>query len=97
MPSPGSRRPAAKPPWTDEERTTLRQMWADGMGPAAIAHQLGRSKYGVARQARTLKLPAHQPQPPVMAPRLPQPRPQPLPRGARTLPPLPSEASEHPA
>jgi hypothetical protein len=45
----------------------------------------------VARQARTLKLPAHHPPDMTLAPEPRQPRPQPLPRGARTLPPLPSE------
>jgi hypothetical protein len=88
--------PAKHVAWTEAERTILRQMWADGMGPAAIAHQLGRSKYSVTRQARTLKLPAHRPPDMTLAPEPRQPRPKPLPRGARTLPPLPSESSDHP-
>lgn len=79
-------------PWSDEERALLRQMWANGMGPAAIAGHIGRSRLSTAKQVRTLKLPKQRPQPdmpPTLAPRTP--RPQPLPRGAHTLPPLPSE------
>jgi hypothetical protein len=80
-------------PWTDAERTTLRQMWANGMGVTLLGRMLGRSKYSVAKQVRAMRLgprggPVAPPQPP------PEPRqrpPQPLRPGARTLPPLPSE------
>ena len=35
-------------PWTDEERTLLRQMWANGIGVhRLIGRHLGRSKYSV--------------------------------------------------
>jgi hypothetical protein len=85
--------PAAKHvAWTDAERTALRQMRENGLGPAEIARLLGRSKYACARQVRTLKLPAQRPQPDMVPPpELRTPRPQPLPRGAHTLPPLASE------
>jgi len=63
-------------PWTDEERTLLRQMWANGMGPTLIGRMLGRSKYSVTKQTQAMHL---------------QQPPQPLRPGARTLPPLPSE------
>jgi hypothetical protein len=79
-------------PWTDEERTTLRQMWANGMGVTLVGRMLGRSKYSVAKQVRALRLGprgglAAPPQPPPHR----QPPPQPLRPGAHTLPPLPSE------
>jgi hypothetical protein len=86
-------------PWTDEERTLLRQMWANGLGPVLIGRLMGRSKYSVTKQTQTLRLPPQRPQPGLAdnrkvsgseaPPR--QPRPQPLRPGARTLPPLPSE------
>ena len=81
-------------PWTDEERTLLRQMWANGMGPVLIGRMLGRSKYSVTKQTQTMHLPAQRPQPPSLGGPAPEPRqrpPQPLRPGARTLPPLPSE------
>jgi hypothetical protein len=79
-------------PWTDEERTTLRQMWQNGMGVTLLGRMLGRSKYSVAKQVRALRLgprggPVAPPQPPPHR----QPQPQPLRPGAHTLPPLPSE------
>jgi hypothetical protein len=77
-------------PWTDEERTLLRQLWENGLGPVLIGRLMGRSKYSVTKQTQTLRLPPQRPQP-SFAPEPRQPRPQPLPRGARTLPPLPSE------
>ena len=83
-------------PWSDEERALLRQMWANGMGPVQIARMLGRSRYSVTKQTQTLTLQPQRPQP-RFAPepqRPPEPHrrpPQPLPRGAHTLPPLPSE------
>ena len=79
-------------PWTDEERTALRRMWENGMGPTLIGRMLGRSKYSVTKQTQALHLPRHR-MPPSLAP-TPEPRqrpPQPLRPGARTLPPLPSE------
>ena len=79
-------------PWSDEERTLLRQLWANGLGPVLIGRMLGRSKYSVTKQTQALKLAPQRPQPGLAS--APEPRqrpPQPLPRGARTLPPLPSE------
>jgi hypothetical protein len=79
-------------PWTDEERTLLRQLWENGLGPVLIGRMLGRSKYSVTKQTQALKLPRHR-LPPGLAP-VAEPRqapPQPLRPGARTLPPLPSE------
>jgi hypothetical protein len=79
-------------PWTDEERTLLRQLWENGLGPVLIGRLMGRSKYSVTKQTQTLRLPPQRPQrglAPAPEPR--QPRPQPLRPGARTLPPLPSE------
>jgi len=93
---PASMKHVISVPWTDEERTLLRQMWANGMGPVLIGRMLGRSKYSVTKQTQALKLAAR----PVADNRkvsgseTPQPRqrpPQPLRPGARTLPPLPSE------
>ena len=79
-------------PWTDEERTLLRQMWANGMGPVLIGRMLGRSKYSVTKQTQTLKLAPQRQQPGTVPPPEPRQRPpQPLRPGARTLPPLPSE------
>jgi hypothetical protein len=43
-------------PWTDEERTTLRQMWQNGMGCTGIGRHLGRSKYSVRSEIETLQL-----------------------------------------
>jgi hypothetical protein len=80
-------------PWTDAERTTLRQMWVNGMGVTLLGRMLGRSKYSVAKQVRAMRLGPRGG--PVALPERPQePRqrpPQPLRPGARTLPPLPSE------
>jgi hypothetical protein len=79
-------------PWTDEERTTLRRMWENGMGPVLIARLLGRSKYSVTKQTQMLHLPKMRQQPGETPPPEPRQRPpQPLRPGARTLPPLPSE------
>jgi len=78
---------AVSVPWSDEERTTLRRMYENGLGPARIAQLLGRSKYSVHSQLKALHLPRQRP-----APDKPRP-PQPLRPGARTLPPLPSELS----
>jgi len=89
---PASMKHVVSVPWTDEERTLLRQMWANGMGPVLIGRMLGRSKYSVTKQTQALKLPPQRPRP-ALAP-APQPRqrpPQPLRPGAHTLPPLPSE------
>ena len=35
--------PAKHVPWSEAERTTLREMWADGVGPVEIGRQLGRT------------------------------------------------------
>ena len=83
-------------PWTDEERTLLRQLWENGLGPVLIGRMLGRSKYSVTKQTQALHLPKMRQQPGgETPPRAPQPRPQPLRPGARTLPPLPSELNAH--
>ena len=87
-------------PWTDEERTTLRQMWENGIGCTNLGRMLGRSKYSVRSEIETLKLgprgsvvalPERPPGRVVQA----RARPQPLRPGARTLPPLPSELNAH--
>ena len=64
--------PAKHVPWSEAERTTLREMWADGIGPVEIGRQTQHHRPSRANRA------------------------QPLPRGASSLPPLPSEASDHP-
>ena len=77
-------------PWTDEERTLLRQLRANGLGPVLCGRMLGRSEYSVNKQIQAMKLAARpMPDATTAAPR--QPRPQPLRPGAHTLPPLPSE------
>jgi len=89
---PASMKHVTPVPWTDEERTTLRRMWENGMGPVLIGRMLGRSKYSVTKQTQALQLPKMRQQPGETPPPEPrQPRPQPLRPGARTLPPLPSE------
>jgi hypothetical protein len=79
-------------PWSHEERALLRQLWENGMGPAQIAKHLGRSKYSVTSETRTLHLGPRGgsrglPEPPPSR----EPRTRPLPPGASTLPPLQSE------
>ena len=64
--------PAKHVPWSEAERTTLRQMWADGAEPVEIGRRLGRSKHSVRRQTKTLKLPAQRPEPDMAPP--PEPR-----------------------
>jgi len=88
---PASMKHVVSVPWTDEERTLLRQMWANGMGPVLIGRMLGRSKYSVTKQTQTLQLPRQRPVPGMTPPPPRQRPPQPLRPGARTLPPLPSE------
>jgi hypothetical protein len=83
-------------PWSHEERALLRQLWENGMGPAQIAKHLGRSKYSVTSETRTLHLgprggPPGLPEPPPGRVVLARAQPKPLPPGAHTLPPLPSE------
>ena len=53
---PASMKHVISVPWTDEERTTLRQMWENGMGVTLLGRMLGRSKYSVAKQVRALRL-----------------------------------------
>lgn len=84
--------------WTGEEKDKLRQLYAEGHGVSAIAKILGRTKYSVTSEIRTLKLPkpyrAFQkapPMPPRQLQKAPQSIAQPIPRGVRTLPLLPSE------
>ena len=89
---PASMKHVISVPWTDEERTLLRQMWANGMGPTLIGRMLGRSKYSVTKQTQAMHLPKQRVQPQMARPSEPRQRPpQPLRPGARTLPPLPSE------
>jgi hypothetical protein len=93
---PASMKHVISVPWTDEERTTLRRMWENGMGVTLLGRMLGRSKYSVRSEIDTLKL---GPRGSVVAPPerppgrvvLARAQPKPLPANARTLPPLPSE------
>jgi hypothetical protein len=87
-------------PWTDEERTTLRRMWENGMGCTLLGRMLGRSKYSVRSEIETLKLGPRGglqglPEAPPGRVVLARAQPKPLPPGARTLPPLPSEMNVH--
>ena len=93
---PASMKHVISVPWTDEERTTLRQMWENGIGCTGIGRHLGRSKYSVRSEIETLNLgprgslvppPAQPPGRVVLA----RAQPKPLPANARTLPPLQSE------
>ena len=93
---PASMKHVISVPWTDEERTTLRQMWQNGMGCTGIGRHLGRSKYSVRSEIETLQLgprggPQGLPEAPPGRVVLARARPQPLRSGAHTLPPLPSE------
>jgi hypothetical protein len=86
-------------PWTDEERTLLRQLWENGVGCTNLGRMLGRSKYSIRSEIETLKLgprggPQGLPEPPPGRVVLARARAQPLRPGARTLPPLPSELQE---
>lgn len=81
-------------PWSQAERDKLRKLWRDGVGPSGITRHLpGRTKNAIICQARNLELPKMRedalrpPRTTTMS------RAQPLARGARTLPPLPSEMS----
>ena len=93
LPIGGAMKHVVSVPWTDEERTLLRQMWANGIGCTNLGRMLGRSKYSVRSEIETLNLgPRGNVAPPPKLPPAPRERPpQPLPRGARTRPPLPSE------
>ena len=91
---PASMKHVISVPWTDEERTLLRQLRANGLGPVLIGRMLGRSKYSVGKQLQALDLPPLPKALPMdcqVARAQQMPRPQPLRPGARTLPPLPSE------
>ena len=95
---PASMKHVVSVPWTDEERTTLRRMWENGIGCTGIGRHLGRSKYSVRSEVETLKLgprggPQGLPEPPPGRVVLARAKPQPLRPGVRTLPPLPSELS----
>jgi hypothetical protein len=83
-------------PWSEAERTTLRRMWENGMGVTLLGRMLGRSKYSVAKQVRAMRLgprggPQGLPEAPPGRVVLARAQPKPLPPGAHTLPPLPSE------
>lgn len=95
--------------WTDDEKNKLRELYSAGHGVSVISKILGRTKYSVTSEIRTLKLPkpvrvagqfvgGFAPKAPPMPPRQlqkgPQPSAQPIPRGVRTLPLLPSELAE---
>jgi hypothetical protein len=93
---PASMKHVISVPWTDEERTTLRRMWENGMGVTLLGRMLGRSKYSVAKQVRAMRLGPRGgsqglPEPPLGRVVLARAKPQPLRPGAHTLPPLPSE------
>jgi hypothetical protein len=93
---PASMKHVVSVPWTDAERTTLRQMWENGMGCTLLGRMLGRSKYSIRSEIETLKLgprggPQGLPEPPPGRVVLARAQPKPLAPGARTLPPLPSE------
>ena len=49
---PASMKHVISVPWTDEERTALRQMWENGIGCTGIGRHLGRSKYSVRSRDR---------------------------------------------
>ena len=53
---PASMKHIVSVPWTDEERTALRQMWENGIGCTGIGRHLGRSKYSVRSEIETLNL-----------------------------------------
>lgn len=78
-------------PWSDDERARLRRLRAAGMGAVRIAQEMGRTKNSVARQIQAMalgKLPTSHRKGVRTA------RAKPLPPGASTLPPLPSEAND---
>jgi hypothetical protein len=96
MPARASMKYVVSVPWTDAERTLLRQMWENGVGCTNLGRMLGRSKYSVRSEIETLKLGprgGHRglPEPPPGRVVLVRAQPKPLPPGAHTLPPLPSE------
>lgn len=75
-------------PWSDEERARLRRLRANGYGAVRISQLMGRTKNSVSRQMQALglgKLPTSHKKGARTA------RAKPLPPGASTLPPLPSE------
>lgn len=45
--------------WSDSERATLKQMWADGQSTAEIGNTLGKNRSAVIGQAHRLKLGLH--------------------------------------
>ena len=53
---PASMKHVISVPWTDEERTALRQLWENGIGCTGIGRHLGRSKYSVRSEIETLNL-----------------------------------------
>lgn len=88
--------------WTDAKIASLRTLWAEGKSSKAIGDLLGCSKNAVVGKADRLGLPERPMPVSISAARelvrvVPKPavvlvpRAQPLPLGARTLPPLPSE------
>jgi hypothetical protein len=83
-------------PWTSEERTKLRAMWAAGYGPVSIGRELGRSKYSIRSEVETLDLGPRGGTngPPAAPPPVVKIRPRPLAPGTRTLPLLPSEGGD---
>ena len=87
---------APKSTWTDEMRATLRVAWCDPtVTMEEVGKRIGRSPTVARNEAQRLGLPhraAIRPGAAVVMP--PAQRPRPLPSGARTLPPLPSEEEE---
>lgn len=80
-------------PWTVADLEMLATLWADQKNSTAeIGRRINRSKHSVVGKAHRQELPPR-PSPIIRRPvaPVPTPRAQPLPPGARTLPPLPSE------
>lgn len=75
--------------WTDEEYEMVRKLKAEGLTYAQIGKRLGRSKDAIVGCTRRLGLCTPKPVYQASLPRKPK-RPDPLPWGAVTLPPLPS-------
>ena len=96
-----NREPRYATRWTDALDAKLTKLWGSGLSVMKIGLRLGVSHHAVTGRAHRIGLPGR-PSPirpragkpaPTPAPE-PQPRAQPLPPGARTLPPLPSEMGQ---
>ena len=82
----------AETPWTDDLVLRLRKLWTEGQPASEIARRLRRSKNAVVAKADRIGLPGRPS--PIRQASAQTPRAQPLPPGARTLPPLPSEMGQ---